>query len=106
MQLSLRSAAFAALAIVAAAGLAWAPVHADDDDVEELRQAVQRKEVRSLSDILGMIRSKLPGDVIGVEVERENGRWQYEFKVIDGQGRLFDVSVNARTAEIERIKEK
>jgi uncharacterized membrane protein YkoI len=106
MRFSLRSAAFAALAIVAASGLAWAPVHADDDDVEELRQAVQRKEIRSLSDILAMIRGKLPGDVIGVEIEREDGRWQYEFKVIDSQGRLFDVRVNARTAQIERIKEK
>ena len=33
-------------------------------------------------------------------------RWRYEFRVVDGQGRLFEVYVNARSGEIERIKEK
>jgi uncharacterized membrane protein YkoI len=53
-----------------------------------------------------MVRDKLPGDVIGVEIDRDDGRWRYEFKVIDKQGRLFEVYVNAQTAAVERIKEK
>ena len=56
--------------------------------------------------IIGEARGKLPGDVAGIEIEHEGGRWRYEFRVVDSQGRLFEVYVDARSGEIERIKEK
>ena len=83
-----------------------AAAKADSDDHDSVRIAVERGEIRSLADILEAVRGKLPGKVAGVEIEHENGRWLYEFRVVDGNGRLFDVSVDARTAKIERIKEK
>ncbi len=76
------------------------------DEADEVRQAVQRGEIRSLADILSAIRGKLPGDVAGVKVERKDGRWLYEFRVVDDKGRLFEVYVDAKTATIERTKEK
>jgi hypothetical protein len=88
---------------------AIAPLHgakADSDDHDSVRRAVERGEIRSLADILAAVRGKLPGKVAGVEIEREGGRWVYEFRVVDGKGRLFDVSVDARTATIEQVKEK
>jgi uncharacterized membrane protein YkoI len=106
MWLWLRPATLSALTVVTIMGAALTPASADDDDAKRARQAVEKGEIRHLSDILGMIRGKLPGDVIGVEIEHDDGRWVYEFKVIDGQGRLFEVNVNAQTGEIERIKEK
>lgn len=80
----------------------------DKDDVQrdEVRRAVEAGEIRSLEDILKAVRGKLPGEVAGVEIERKDSRWLYEFRVVDGQGRLFEVYVNAQSAEIERIKEK
>ena len=71
-----------------------------------MRHAVERAEIRSLADILDVLRGKLPGEVVGVEIERKNGRWLYEFRVVDEKGRLFEVYVDARTATIERTKEK
>jgi uncharacterized membrane protein YkoI len=44
--------------------------------------------------------------VTGVEIEQKARRWIYEIRVADGKGRLFEVYVDARTGEIERIKEK
>ena len=85
------------------------PLHgakADPDDRDSVREAVERGEIHSLADILAAVRSKVPGKIAGVEIEREGGRWVYEFRVVDGNGRLFDVSVDARSATIERIKEK
>jgi uncharacterized membrane protein YkoI len=73
---------------------------------EEVRRAVERGEIRSLADTLGAIREKLPGQVVGVEIEHENGGWRYEFRVVDSKGRVFEVYVDARTSEIRRIKEK
>ena len=59
-----------------------------------------------LADILAAIRDKLPGEVAGIEVEHKDGRWVYEFRVVDSKGRLFEVYVDARSAAIEQIKGK
>ena len=60
----------------------------------------------SLADILDALRGKLPGDVAGIEIEHEGGHWRYEFRVVDSQGRLFEIYVDARSGKIERIEEK
>ena len=73
---------------------------------DEVRRAVETGQIRSLADILKAVREKLPGEVAGVEIDRKDGRWRYEFRVVDGQGRLFEVYIDARSGEIERIKEK
>jgi uncharacterized membrane protein YkoI len=97
----------AALSLVCAlAVIAPAHVCADDRKYDDVRRAVERGEIRPLADILAAIRDKLPGEVAGVEVERRNGRWLYEFRVVDSKGRLFDVYVDAHSATIERTKEK
>ena len=98
------------LALVVAL-IAAAPQLADARDQDELRRdevrrAVETGQIRSLADILKAVREKLPGEVAGVEIDRKDGRWRYEFRVVDGQGRLFEVYIDARSGEIERIKEK
>jgi uncharacterized membrane protein YkoI len=97
-----------ALAILVAAAvlLAAAPLRAEASGHDAVRHAVERGEIRALADILTIVRGKLPGEVTGVEIERKNGRWLYEFRAVDGKGRLFEVYVDAKSGEIERIKEK
>ena len=72
------------------------------------RSAARSRPAKSARspDILKAVREKLPGEVAGVEIDRKDGRWRYEFRVVDGQGRLFEVYIDARSGEIERIKEK
>jgi uncharacterized membrane protein YkoI len=48
----------------------------------------------------------LPGEIVGVEIERTKGHWIYEFRVLDGKGCLFEVSVDARSGEIDQTQEK
>jgi len=99
---------FAAAFILIGAVVTGGAARADDKgrDQDMTRQAVERGEIRPLADILAAIRNKLPGEVIGVEIERKNGRWLYEFRVSDSKGRLFEVYVDARSGAIDRIKEK
>jgi len=80
--------------------------HAEPHDQDAARQAVERGEIRPLANILEAVRGQLPGDVVGVEIESKNGRWMYEFRVLDADGRLFDVYIDARSGEIERTEEK
>ena len=99
MRLRSKSAAFA----VSFALTAMAPgiVLAENRKHDEVRHAVERGEIRSLAEILAAIGDRLPGEVAGVEIEREDGRWVYEFRVVDSKGRLFEVS-----GTIERTEEK
>ncbi len=79
---------------------------ADSYDHDAVRLAVERGEIRSLADILTQTRDKLAGQIAGVEIERKAGRWLYELRVVSQQGQLLKVYVDARSGEIERIKEK
>jgi uncharacterized membrane protein YkoI len=96
----------ALLASAALAAVASPASRADEHEQDEVHEAVERGDIRSLADILRAIRDKLPGEIVGVEVERKEGRWVYEFRVVDREGRLFEVYVDARTAAIERTREK
>jgi uncharacterized membrane protein YkoI len=96
----------AAVFALAATLVAVMPGNLRADEHDAMRHAVERGEIRSLAEILAALRGKLPGEVAGVEIERKNGRWLYEFRVVDNKGRLFEVYVDARTAVIERMKEK
>ncbi len=81
-----------------------APSHARDHD--EAKRAVAAGEIRPLAEILNAVRTKLPGDVVGVKLERKDGVWMYEFRVVGDKGRLFEVYVDARSGEVDRTKEK
>jgi uncharacterized membrane protein YkoI len=92
--------------LAAVALLAAAPCPAAARDHDDVRRAVQSGEIRPLAEILDAVQGRLPGEVAGVEIEQKSGRWVYEFRVVDGEGRLFEVYVDARSGEIERVKEK
>ncbi len=95
-----------ALLLALAAPTADAVADGRKHDQDAARQAVEQGEIKPLADILAAIRGKLPGDVVGVEIERKRDRWYYELRVADPKGRLFEVYVNAQTGTIDRIKEK
>jgi uncharacterized membrane protein YkoI len=84
------------------------PVRAqfDGHGQNELRRDVERGEARPLAEILAAVRAKFPGEVVKVEVERHDGRWTYELRILDDKGRILEIHVDARTAAIERVKEK
>jgi uncharacterized membrane protein YkoI len=101
---------FLAMPLLAGALLASAPaavaIDYDKGAPEAVRRAVEAGEIKSLADILAAVRAKLPGEVAGVEIEHEHGRWLYELRVVDSKGRLYEVYVDARSGKIEKIKEK
>jgi uncharacterized membrane protein YkoI len=80
------------------------PAFAHDHD--DARRAVEAGEIRTLTDILNIVRGKLPGDIVSVKLEREAGAWMYELRVVDDKGRLFEIHVDARSGDVERTKEK
>jgi hypothetical protein len=77
-----------------------APVLAHEEhDEDRARHALEAGEVIPLDRILAALGNTAPGEISAVELERENGIWIYEFKVISPEGRMVTVRVDAKTAK-------
>lgn len=100
-QAGIRAIVLATAALIVPATV---PAHAHDHD--EARRAVEGGEARPLTEILNLVRGKLPGEIVRVKLERRHDFWVYEFRVVGSKGQVFEIYVDARTGEIERIKEK
>lgn len=98
-----RLAAALLCSLVVFAGFAGA----DDDehDHDKALRAVERGEIQSLDQVLAAVRARMPGDVVGVELEQEHGSWIYEFKIIDPAGQLKEVEVDAKTTAILKVED-
>ncbi len=94
-----RTLLFAIAVLLSRAGPASAGDDADDDH-DEARHAVEEGRAQPLAEILDRIGPRLGGKVIGVELEREQERYFYEFKVVTPDGRLKEIYVNAMTGEM------
>lgn len=68
-------------------------------DEDEARRAVENGEVLPLERVLAGLGSAMPGEVSGLELEKENGIWIYEFKIISPDGRMLTVRVDAKTGQ-------
>lgn len=89
--------------------LAIAPSFACGDDYkcrDAMRKAVKAGQILPLSEILNRVRSKVSGDIMGVDIRHEHDLWRYELRVIDRDGRMLDVTVDAHNGRVERIEEE
>lgn len=71
-------------------------------DHERALQAVQAGEILPLPRVLERVGREQPGQVLAIELEQENGRWIYELKLLQPDGRLLKLDVDARDASILR----
>jgi uncharacterized membrane protein YkoI len=79
----------------------------EDDDYthDRARRAVDRGESLPVAELLERLKTQVPGEVVGFEFEREDGKWVYEFKVINDRGRLLEVYVDAETGAVLSMEE-
>ena len=76
----------------------------EEDDQETARRALENKEILPLSTVLARIEGEFTGDVVEIELERKRGAWVYEIEIIDADGRVRDIDVDARTGEVITIE--
>lgn len=90
-----------------ACALAVLPVAASDKhDHDRARQAVQAGQVLPLPAVLEHLQREVPGQVLEVELEQERSGWIYEIKLLTPAGQLTKVKLDARTAQVLRIKSR
>jgi uncharacterized membrane protein YkoI len=95
----IRTATLLATLLAAAAGPAWAG-DGHDHDHDRARQALQAGEVLPLKAILARVERSHPGQVMEVELERKEGRWIYEIKLLRAGGDLSKLRVDARDGTV------
>lgn len=96
-----RSFLVAATLLLAAAG----PAHADDVDHDEALRLLQKGSILPLAEITAKVRAKVPGKVLKVELETEDGAYVYEFKILRPNGHVQEVEASAATGEILEIED-
>lgn len=98
------------LLLLSASALAgWAPLRAPAmadgrEDQERARAALEAGQIRPLAEILAEVERRYLGRVIDTDLEREDGRWIYEFKLLPPTGRVFELEVDAATGALLRSK--
>lgn len=73
-------------------------------DHDRARSAVEAGEVRSLGQILPGVRSRFPGRVLDAKLQQRKGAWLYRLKILNRDGKVTKVTVDARTGAVLKAK--
>lgn len=60
----------------------------------------------SMEEAMQIALQRIPGQVLYVDMEMENGVLVYEFFILTPQNRIYEVEVNSRTGRIIKIEEE
>ena len=76
-----------------------------DDDYIEAKHLLDSGEILSLEVILKNVRQILPGKVLEVELEKEDEQIVYEIEILDGNGVIKEIYIDAKTGKLLLTKE-
>ena len=95
-----------AATLLLAAGLLQPAAASGKGDHDRARAAVQAGEVMPLSALLERLQRSHPGQVLELELEREDDRWIYEVRLLQADGQLLKLELDARTAEVLKLRRR
>lgn len=106
MKPSLKSLLPLVAALLLGAGASM-PVRAGDgQDHDRARQALENGEILPLRAIMERIERDTPGQIMAVELDRQEGRWIYEIKVLRKGGSLSKLRLDARDGTVLESKRR
>ncbi len=88
------------LIFLAAALLMSASRLASADGYQDAIRLSDRGDILPLEKVLEQAIVAQPGKILEVEFEKEHGVYVYEMKILDTEGRLWELEFNARTGEL------
>ena len=98
---------FVALLFLAFGVAAGGFLHADDRGDHELaRQALERGQVLPLRTVLDKVEREYQGQVLKVEFEEDDGRFFYEIRLLQKDGRMAKLEVDATDGRVLKVKRK
>ncbi len=78
----------------------------DHDGHELARKALEQGRVLPLRTVLEKIERNYDGQALKVEFERDDGRFIYEIRLLQRDGRLVKLKVNAVDGQVLEVKRK
>jgi uncharacterized membrane protein YkoI len=76
----------------------------DGHDHDRARRALESGEILPLRTIMERVERDYPGQIMEVELEREDARWIYEIKLLRTGGALVEIEIDARDGALLGIK--
>ena len=86
--------------------LTLVPLAQADSDHDQARAAVQAGQILPLKAVLDQLEKAYPGQVLEVELERSHERWVYEVRLLQADGKLMKLELDAATAQILRRRSR
>ena len=85
---------------------AGSALHAGERDHDLARQALQQGQVLPLRTVLDKIEREYQGQVLKIEFEHDDGRYIYEIRLLQKDGRMAKLEVDAVDGRVLKIKRK
>ena len=98
---------FVLILIALIAAVAGAPRGAlgDDSDHDLARRLLEQGRILPLAEIVDKVRSEIPGEMLEVEFETDDGAYIYELKILGPDGRVQEIEVEAASGKIVKIED-
>lgn len=95
--------------IVVISGLAFfmaGPALAGTEDPAKMRTIAEAAGLISVEEATAKALAAKPGTIIEVELDDRKWPqgWDYEFEIIDANGKEWDVDIDAKTGEVRKVK--
>lgn len=82
------------------------PGHGDEHDAALARKALEQGQVLPLRVVLDKVEREYRGQTLKIEFEQEDGRFIYEIRLLQHDGRLAKLKIDARDGRVLKIKRK
>ncbi len=77
-----------------------------DDDHLEARRLVEEGAIQPLEKILEQVREKQPGRILEVELEQDDGCYIYEIELLDEEGVVWELVIDAQNGELLKTEQE
>ncbi|WP_284722929.1 PepSY domain-containing protein [Methylophaga thalassica] len=94
---------FTCLSISVSVVLAVSPAQADES-ASVARQLLKEGKIMPLQEILTKAKVIKPGQVIETDLEKDDGRYIYELEILDEQGQVWELELDAQTGEFIELE--
>jgi uncharacterized membrane protein YkoI len=84
--------------------LPLSPQSLADSDHERARAALESGEILPLQKIIAKLEQIYPGQILEVELDRDDGLWIYEIKLVRDNGVLIKIELDASDGRLLAVK--
>ncbi len=80
-------------------------VRADDVGPDFAKRLLSEGRIKPLSEIISEVQAKVPGEMLEVQLELDDGIYVYELKLLRPDGKVQEVEADAASGNILKIED-